>query len=719
MKSPLSIRPLVSITLLLTATLKILACGPYYPIIPTPEFFGLKKHEIKISEDDRQENLKLWQSLTSKKIPLSDIDEIVYMMSAEELENILWDSVYGENQFSNYLNNTGDVEVKEFLRLAKDMEQRWADEKSPWYYPRERGDHGGTGDYKDIVEYCKLYKGSRLRDRYSLQAVRALFASRKYAECIEYYDSAFAEFNDDNLMKRMAERYAAGCWSRLGYVAKADSMFAKAGDIMSISAPNRASYMAGLNPDAPQLMEYIRVHSSDTALMNDIAPIATDLLKSNKVKNRGDWEFMLAHYENEFRGDKKAASGHIRRALNEKFSDEELKDLARAYRMKLDAATGDRRSLLADLQWMEWNFAPVNNACREWKRRLGNIVYGYWVPRLWEDRDYSTAILLCAYADNIYMKGNTPGYFEYEDIHSYDFCPPSTSMSIDEYRKSEKFKNPLDYSSLSFQLMGSLKSAELSEVHKKMMTSTSPLYCFLRKKVRTDNDYYNELIGTIALREENYDRAVRFLSLVSTGYQRTMNIYKEKYLSRDPFKTYPGRWHSESWLYDNETVTWEWEWRASEYMDLDQTDAKLKFAQRMKQYKLAMSQAKTSDERGIARLMYAVGRKNSMEECWALTQYWRGSGLEMFYPAMDYWNDDFGEKHYAFLYDYGTSVGHKKTEEIFETEKTLALAMLKSDEAKAKAHYILGNLRTIVKHYPATRMAAVVRTSCDNWLSWI
>ncbi|MDE6397536.1 MAG: hypothetical protein K2K84_09720 [Muribaculaceae bacterium] len=154
--------------------------------------------------------------------------------------------------------------------------------------------------------------------------------------------------------------------------------------------------------------------------------------------------------------------------------------------------------------------------------------------------------------------------------------------------------------------------------------------------------------------------------------------------------------------------------------DRVKTDAKLRFARQMKKYKHDMTHAPTADERGIARLMYAIGRRNSFEECWALTQYWRGTGIDRFYPVMYvYYDDEFANENYAFLYDYEDSVGHKKTEEIFDRECKKALAMLTGDEAKAKADYILGNLLTVVKRYSKTKVAAFVRTSCDNWRHWL
>ena len=48
-----------------------------------------------------------------------------------------------------------------------------------------------------------------------------------------------------------------------------------------------------------------------------------------------------------------------------------------------------------------------------------------------------------------------------------------------------------------------------------------------------------------------------------------------------------------------------------------------------------------------------------------------------------------------------------------------ALAMLESDEAKAKAEYLLGNLKTIVARYGDTDMGRYVKNSCDRWQQWI
>ncbi|MDE5636172.1 MAG: hypothetical protein K2I52_07710, partial [Muribaculaceae bacterium] len=268
-----------------------------------------------MSDYEQDENLKLWQSLTSGRIPVADIDEVVYRDSRSDFfDHTGYRRIKTDNLFYIYLNNSCDTEITDFLEIAKRLEERWQGVRSPWYYPRKHDHNGDPGDFHDIIEQCKAYDGNRLSDRYALQVTRALFASRDFAACIEYSDSAFADTPDWNLMKRMAQRYAAGCWSRLGDVNRADSIFARVGDIWSVSVGDPVKYMSEINPNAPQLVDYIRSRAADTTFMRGIRPVVERLIKSNKVACRGDWHFVMAYIDSEFNGDQSAARRAIHKA---------------------------------------------------------------------------------------------------------------------------------------------------------------------------------------------------------------------------------------------------------------------------------------------------------------------------------------------------------------------------------------------------------------------
>lgn len=715
MKSRIFIPLAISLFSIISISFRASACGPFYPVIPTPSFFKPSEQAKNMADYEREENLRLWQSITSRRIPLTDIEKVVYQDSLEEFyKNVYGPTVKSNNLFYTFLRNTPNKEFATFLEYAKNMSEQWQKEKSPWYYPTDCMYDEDYVDWDQFLSIFSNYEGKLLADRYALQSTRTLFAARRYRDCILYADSAFAKTPDANLMKRMADRYVAGCWKRLGEPDKADSLFAKTGDIWSISKDKRIELMAGLNPNAPQLMEYIRANSSDSAFMVSMIPYASKMVKDRRISSKGDWHYLLAYTNNRYCHNLAEARTQIYAALKQPFSSEEFKNLAHAYKMKIDAQSGDQSHLYADLKWAEGQLDVLNPYALDWEGMLQNIIYENWIPALWRKKDYTTAILLCSYADDLGARFET----EPSPHRSAPRCDVYSSLTCyPEERGYRRRNNGFDYGSLLFQMMGSLSSEELANVYSGIFRN-NPLYNFLRKHTSTDKDYFYEVIGTLALREENYARAVKYLSKVSNRYLASMNIDRDGYLDRDPFIIYPRRWKTVTYDWDSTPESYDFDNQAADHTSGSNPGAKLSFARKMLQYQKEMKHGRTVDDRGMARLMYAVGRRNSFEECWALTQYWRG-GVALFYPALGYGGERLSETTYDFLYDYESQKRYKETEEIYDRELAAAEAMLQSDEAKAKANYLLGNLKTIVVRYGNTPTARFVKSSCDNWKNWL
>ena len=710
--SSLSIKSISVSTFIGISVLKSIACGPWNPIIPTPGFFYTSKYsEIQEKRDwDRQENLRLWQELTSTEIPLADIEQAVYKDSWKTIyDHVGYSPKTTSNLFYTYLKNSNDTELSGFLLDAKNLEEERAKYNSPWYYPSSRNDREENEWIYDFIDRCKSYDGTKMKDRYGLQIVRAYFTARDYENCITFYEDYFSSIPDTNLFKKMSMSYIAGCWERLGNDERAFEMYAKAGDFNAIASEKGVEYMSELNPDNPQLMKYIETCVDDSTRFCNLEPIAKKVLQQRKTKYPADWEFMLAYLYGEHKNDYRMASKHIRNAFNSRFSNEGIKDYARAYRAKIDAANYNAANLVSDLKWFEGKINLLDPESAEWNRRLQNIVYVYWIPNLWKAGDYTTAIFLCGYAENLF-----PSQQKYEgyDYDVDEWWNSKTSMTLDEMRESDKYWNTQDYRNFTFQLMGSLSSQQLINV-KSNLSSGYPLWQMLGRYLRRDNPYWDELIGTLALREENYERAMQYLAKVPVSYQKTMNIYKEKSLNRNPFYAYSNRWDK----YDS-NYSWEYERRTQKVGLSTMDNAKYKFAKQMADYKKQMRQGKTTDERGLARIKYAIGRRNSFEECWALTQYWRG-WVARFTPDLTYWDwmDEKDDK-YGFVYDYEDIVGHKFTWDQYSEEFEKGYEML-SDEAKAEVQYMLGNLKTVIKRFPDTEMATFIKTSCDGWINWL
>lgn len=115
MKSTIFLRQASNVIFFVCGAATALACGPYNPIIPTPSFFELDPHGLNISAYSTHENLKLWQSLTSDRIPLDDIYQAVYKDSHDEFySRIDYGYQTDDNKFYTYINNSGDYEIEVF-----------------------------------------------------------------------------------------------------------------------------------------------------------------------------------------------------------------------------------------------------------------------------------------------------------------------------------------------------------------------------------------------------------------------------------------------------------------------------------------------------------------------------------------------------------------------------------------------------------------------------
>lgn len=107
-------------------------------------------------------------------------------------------------------------------------------------------------------------------------------------------------------------------------------------------------------------------------------------------------------------------------------------------------------------------------------------------------------------------------------------------MILKEYRTSDDY-NSIDYRSDFFMMMKDAVSiGELIAYVNNTQTGQSTIFDkYLNERGFIDKDYFYDIIGTRYLSELNYDRAVKYLSKVSSSYQSHLNT--EAYMYRDPF----------------------------------------------------------------------------------------------------------------------------------------------------------------------------------------
>ena len=298
-------------------------CGAMNYTIPAPSFFHIKIADV--NKERENENLLLWQSQTSQNIKLEDFRDVIYGDALSDNSNDIWWNYSGEDEelkwdngfdegnttdtFINYLNNSQDGEAYNFIMLAKHLAKLRADRNSPWYYPESK--YEINSGFDGVINTIEAYKGKRFYNRYSLQLIRALFASRKYEECIEAYDNRFGNVPDTDLMKQMARDYVAGAAARIGNDELSIDYFATTGDVESLSRfllPEKEAFelAAMTSPDSPKLLKFIsqKINGKFEELMNPspsdslfvketLIPVATKVVAPKKA-DKQLWHYILA-----------------------------------------------------------------------------------------------------------------------------------------------------------------------------------------------------------------------------------------------------------------------------------------------------------------------------------------------------------------------------------------------------------------------------------------
>ena len=667
-------------------------------------FFNVSEGLPRNVDNTKEENLLLWQQETSTSIPLADIEEIVYgTFDAVSWEESEVSDAIRSNAFYRWIRGHKAMGVQEFLTLAKRVERIRAEKCSPWYYPAKKTQDANANDgFTSLIEYCADHFGSRLRARYGLQMIRLLHASCQYEECVAAFNQWFDDVPDDHLMKRMAMDYVAGAWTRLGDADKANKYFAMKGDVNSLNGVDALAYMAEFNPSAYPMnvietgfktYYYGGEIFSDEYIKSSVMPAARKVVKAGKARNLGEWEFLLAYLEGEYNNNYEAADKYIRQALAHGLPTQTGRDHARAYKMAIDGVRGNVEPLLADLKWIE---NKIENKVKQesnfedfdhWRHITLAIVYYYWFPYLTEHKHLQMAILMSNYVENLC------GYSEiYYDERALSYVERLLSaQEKEQMRTSRKERNRIDFGGNLVRFIMTLKPQDLID-YKHCLNDSSELVTYLRDGGRNDEDFLNELIGTLYLQECNYIGAINYLSKVSPDYQYTLNTYKDGYLTRDPFAfTFESR---------------SFESRKPFPKLRDKRDVKLNFAKKMYQLEQEMKHGKDEHVRTVSKVEYTLARYASFSSCWALTDYEDGwvfhtHRFDVVESESERWNRQVAEE--------------KRMQRIIA--KTVA--SIHDEETAAEVQYFLGNLQTIAKKYPDTAIGKLLSTHCDHWKDWI
>lgn len=691
---------ILSSLLLLTGCVTALACGPSFETRNPIVFHFYQDYDSNpgLLTRQKQENLRLWQAMTSGKISVEVIENAIYHSTFKELKEVFGSNKPNKtkNAFLRWIIANKANDIKDFLLTAKELEELRADRLSPWYYPTSKEGYDSLTDekrrFEDIIARCDANSDGALADRYALQKVRALIATGRWQECIDYYRTAFAGYSESALMKRMAKGYVAGALSRLGETEVADSMFAELGDFRSLSKKrdinNRFIYMACRCPESENLKTILNSYVGYGEQESNLSylKVADAALNSSAVKHKGDWLFMKAYIEYSYNRDAAKAVELMAEARRHTFSTAPMADDARFFEICVRADADDLKNIADNAYW------AINS--------YGNkdIVWRFLLPALLRQNRVTDALVLANY--------EVPSEVDEDPKTDYDD------------------KDTYTYANIGFQLLVSRRPEEVEAYRRTLTEGTSPLVAKFGHRIRKDRNYLDEIIGTLYLREGDYGKAVEYLSRVSHRYQRSMNIYKEDCLIHDPWV----------YAYTPRTESWEFNsWYGDEYYSdsytpdfvksktrplKTQKNAKLNFAREMLRLEDVIANGSTPDERGLAQLRYVIGRYNSFNNAWALTQYWLGTSNQVLYH---YWYFTAFEDRVPSIPSYIPQLPSqlKEVNLKFPLEVDAIINGLVTPEAKAKAHLMLRNYRTIARHYPNTEAGHWLATHCDAWKDWI
>lgn len=671
-------------------------------------------------------NCSGWQKLTSSTIPLKDIYDVVYKMSIEDFEKIYVNrKAKYDNKFVEWITKK-DAAILDFLLLAKTNEHIRLKVNSRWYYPTMNID--ARMSLEEVAERSLSAKDARLRDRYLLQAVRALFSMQRYEECVALWEGEVSKLPVDNQMRELIYPYIAGAEYRLGRLDRAMECFAQIGDLESIlfcanRAGEKLSMCEALDlvykyaPSSPyiaktlqrkirsiepsgEVVEFLgggyyewleERRQADVALLR---PYCMEKALECQDENQAMWYYTVA-FLSDMIGDIDKATKYLKLAEESK-STPYIAESIKVMRIYMDAKLSTYDSayeakLFEQLRWLDSMVA--NNITEEvrdlttkgyrlnsgasyyyWNDMLRRIVLAEVCPRMMQNGMTTRALQLANMADNRLLS-----LVDRQDYYTcvlnergyYDYTDVDGS-NMRQFRYAKNKHNMHDYSNHFFEMIDSLGLSDAKKYLQNVNAPKSDFDRYLNARGYTNGDYLNDIVGTHCLREMCYGEAVKYLSKVSNAYNRGHLNVEMRY---NPFSV------------RRERVSHKY-------------DTRLEFAREMYSLEQRFTAAKNQSEKAEYMFRFAVGLHNSFDRCWPLTQYYRGGS---FWGCVIGTKRDWQSEPHAVL-------AIKRAEQMAFEASTMAT----DAKVAAEINFSLCNFKTVAEKYPDTPKGKLVRGKCDG-----
>lgn len=677
------------------------ACWHPWTLYNSTSLFRLDNFK-SVNKNIKETNCRHWQSLTHRDIPLEDIEYVVYTMPLAEYEAFYAMAVYYEdNAFAQWIKRN-DPEIMDFLLLAKRNEHMRFQYSSKWYYPTMKV--GGPVSLEEIVEQSLGSQSVRLRDRYLLQAVRALTTLKRYDECLELWDREISLLPKDNFMRRLCYEYIAGAYYHTGDVERAMLMFASYGDTgsmyyiakqqdMDLTTVDiiRYSYLSGapLSKFSRDIRKMI-VDAETFPVVYEFGdkPVVTDEILAIRdlaieaggnpnCADRAQWLYIAAYIYMQ-QGNYTQAKALLSKAEKAPASDY-MKESIKVLSIYLDALTATYNAayeerLFEQIKWFEervrldfnsddydycmWHDFSENY----WYSSMTRILSYTVAPRYLDMGNPARALQLMNFADYLPYKYVTSIDYYVDNDYGYWW----TSSNIEVYRRERGTFNRIDYSTWFFNTINKQTPDAAIAYVERALNPISEFDRYLNEVGYTSPDFLYDIVGTLCLRHMRYQEAERYFSLVSLDYQYMLNVM----LKCDPF---------DALCPEGDRIL----------------DFRYRFASTMASLERGIEATTDINRRASLLVKYGIGMGNSVTTCWPLTYY--GSSC----------NDDWRGDSVALALHNRAIISINE-----------ALSAFTDDELKAEALYTLGRHYTVVSSYGYTKKAEFVRRHCDNYYDY-
>jgi len=764
-----SIKYILAISILtVTASPQIEACGPYYAENPdhieifrscSPELERQWQEGYRFQDYEKDENCKLWQTITSSSIPLSDIKDVIYSSRMSDLHDLSGEKLAG-NQFAQWLSKPEHSEDSEYVLVAKEIEEVRDYMNNPWYYAYDGDEeHARLGE---LMKRCLAYTGKRHASRYALQMARLYFAKGDFKSCIKLWEDKVSIMQQD-IVTDMIASYVGGAYYRCGDRDKAIELFTRSQDIgslISLKAWNdvedkseytdtrvkQLEYIFNCFPNSPllsvKLQEYVRaretfvynfedwkdrdfhdpvyvktywvgdslVADAEPVFYNELKQFARTVASSPKCRQKGLWQYALG-YLYYLDGNTEQALTYLGKADNSDASPF-IKESVRAFKFLMDARSTNnssayRRKLLAELKWLDNRMKNDVSLRYDSNWQYSNKMN--WSTCYWSD--VARKVLLGNVCPKMSQAGNTALALQlanYAVNRIYQLSPlyEACHYGLDDPHDKETYNVILPFDEYRTTWTGPNYfdySNRFFEMIDGVRADDAAAYAERIKKPATDLDRF--------LNERSYVDTDYIYDIVGTLYIREMNHEKASSWLAKVSSDYQNRTNiAKEGYFKLDPFRYQID---KKHFISDSNDYKLRFAQEMAQLdKIIHSDAETN-RKASAKIRYAIGLRNSFGKCWYLTEFGYNLGDDSDYESIhSSWRtqsdkDNFKDNTYA-------QQAYKKVDALMNE----AIAEFTDSEKAAQAQLEMMNYATLMKKHPQSKAAAYIRSRCDNYYDY-